>query len=337
MELDSVRGLKAEISEKIVAQVGVGTTESFAGLNTARMSDVTGLPNVRHGTIALGVANDSIEHPNEYRLAVRLTDESAPLMRRVNDIKALANGEANVRVVGEIIKQQLPWHQQRNRPLKMGGSIGHHAITAGTLGCFVRELGNDAPLILSNNHVLANENEGTPGDPICQPGRSDGGQNPADNVAKLSRFVALNPVGINLVDCALAILHENVDFDAVVLTGLGNLAGLGPPIVQHEVDVSKIGRTTALRHGVVTAFEVDYLYVNYDIGVLRFDNQIEIEGADADAFSDRGDSGSLIVDNDNRAVAMLFAGSSSGGQNGKGLSYAHPLAQVLDQLNIELI
>jgi len=334
MELDSVRGLKAEISREIVAQAEAETAVSYAAFASAEMSRIAEESNARHGTIALGVANASNERHNEYRLAVRLTDESAPLMRRAEDIRAAAKGEADIRVIGRVIKQQPPWHRQRNRPLMIGGSIAHHAITAGTLGCFVKEVGRDVPLILSNNHVLANENKGALGDTICQPGPADHGKNPGDKVAELLRFIPLEPGGTNLVDCALAALHDDMAFDHVTLTGLGVLGGLDLAI---GANVSKIGRTTGLRHGNVTAFEMDNLLVGYDMGVLRFDNQIEIEGADADAFSDAGDSGSLVVDNNKRAVAMLFAGSSSGGRNGKGLSYAHPLGQVLDVLNVELL
>ena len=43
--------------------------------------------------------------------------------------------------------------------------------------------------------------------------------------------------------------------------------------------MSKVGRTTGKTLGRVTAFELDNVVVGYDIGNLRFDNQIEIEGA----------------------------------------------------------
>ena len=53
-------------------------------------------------------------------------------------------------------------------------------------------------------------------------------------------------------------------------------------------------------------------------------------------FSAGGDSGSLIVGADRRAVALLFAGSDQGGANGQGLTYANPIYTVLDRLKIEL-
>jgi hypothetical protein len=79
---------------------------------------------------------------------------------------------------------------------------------------------------------------------------------------------------------------------------------------------------------------LDNVTVEFDIGVLRFDNQIEIEGDSP--FSDGGDSGSLIVGADRRAVALLFAGSDQGGASGQGLTYANPIHTVLEELKIEL-
>jgi hypothetical protein len=87
----------------------------------------------------------------------------------------------------------------------------------------------------------------------------------------------------------------------------------------------------------VTAFELDDVTVQFDIGLLRFNNQVEIEGAGDAPFSQGGDSGSLIVDADRRAVGLLFAGGDHGGTNGKGLTYANPLRSVLDALKVDLV
>jgi len=59
----------------------------------------------------------------------------------------------------------------RHRPIFPGISIGHYLVTAGTLGLIVRRPYDlTSTYILSNNHVLANENKGKKGDPILQPG-----------------------------------------------------------------------------------------------------------------------------------------------------------------------
>ena len=62
----------------------------------------------------------------------------------------------------------------RQRPAPLGFSVGHPAITAGTLGA--RVVGPTGIVyILSNNHVLANSNGATVGDATLQPGAFDGG------------------------------------------------------------------------------------------------------------------------------------------------------------------
>jgi hypothetical protein len=79
----------------------------------------------------------------------------------------------------------------RFRPIPAGVSIGHHLITAGTLGVTVKDRLTGETLLLSNNHVLANSNDAQLGDAILQPGPADGGQDPNDIIARLERFIPL--------------------------------------------------------------------------------------------------------------------------------------------------
>lgn len=184
---------------------------------------------------------------------------------------------------------------------------------------------------------MANENDAKKGDAIIQPGSFDKGKRPKDVVAKLRKFVKLTPTAVNLVDCADATPVSSIAFDFQQLGSFGNLAGLGPKVVVDRTAVRKVGRTTGETSGRVTAFELDNVVVGYDIGNLRFDDQIEIEGAGTDGFSDGGDSGSLIVNEDLMAVALLFAGGDSGGTNGMGLTYGNPIHAVLDALGVDLL
>ena len=163
-----------------------------------------------------------------------------------------------------------------------------------------------------------------------------GGANPADAVARLDALVRLKRTGTNRLDCATATLLDGVEADETKLTGLGKLRGVGDVFVDEGTRVAKLGRTTGLTRGRVSAFELDNVTVGFDLGTLRFDNQIEIEGSGTGPFSAGGDSGSLIVGADRRAVALLFAGSDQGGANGQGLTYANPIHAVLDALRMEL-
>jgi len=284
-------------------------------------------------TLALGIAP---RPKQQFRLAVRVQRRALLVGPHMDRIRQAAKGEVDVRYVGRIVKRAVPWYQKRRRPLRIGLSLGHFNITAGTLGCFARRSRDGAVVVLSNNHVLADENRGKRGDAILQPGKYDGGRKGTDTVAALAEFVKLKPRGTNLVDCAIAVLRSGIGYEAGRITYLGRITGVGP-MPETSARVAKLGRTTGATQGRVTAFELDNVVVGYDLGNLRFDNQIEIEGAGADPFSDGGDSGSLIVDAEHRGVALLFAGGDQGGTNGRGLTYANPLAEVLTKLRVELL
>jgi hypothetical protein len=93
----------------------------------------------------------------------------------------------------------------RERPAPSGISVGHPNVTAGTLGCLVTDRRTGNLSILSNNHVLANQNDAGVGDSALQPGTADGGSNPGDRIGSLARWVNINfSGGNNVVDCAIA-------------------------------------------------------------------------------------------------------------------------------------
>jgi hypothetical protein len=79
----------------------------------------------------------------------------------------------------------------KRRPCPPGYSVGHVAVSAGTLGGWFRDQ-DGSPLMLSNNHVLANSNRSLVGDDIIQPGKADGGFSASDRIGRLDRFVGIN-------------------------------------------------------------------------------------------------------------------------------------------------
>jgi hypothetical protein len=331
MDIASVRALKAEVAETVIGPL----LEQSRGLARFSMSakSLSLDTGIRPG-IALGVTR--AEGEGEYRLAVRV--QQRPLESHLDlreRIIEVARGEVDYRYIGRVNKQQLPWQQTRNRPLRIGSSVGHYAITAGTLGAFATRRGNGRLAVLSNNHVLADEDRASVGDAILQPGSYDGGRRPDDAVAALAAFVALQPSG-NVVDAAIAQLDDGIVINRSDLDGIGALAGVRDEPLKPGDRVAKVGRTTGSTYGRVTAVELDGVVVTYDRGALSFDHQIEIEGAGDGPFSAGGDSGSLIVDADRHACALLFAGGDTGGSNGKGLTFANELQRVLDGLQVDL-
>jgi len=159
------------------------------------------------------------------------------------------------------------------RPAYPGMSIGHYKTTAGTFGAVVYDRRTGAPLILSNNHVLANASDGQDGrceigDPIYQPGSYDGGKS-KDIIGRLYRFSPVIPISNaslavrrrkriaslqtraqnrNLIDAALAKPLENNMINPQIMQ-----IGLVTDTASVEVGsiIKKSGRTSGLTTGVV--------------------------------------------------------------------------------------
>lgn len=319
MEIASVRALKEELfQERLGRRVLTRSALPREALVVGSALPIT----MTAPPIALGISG----RRGEYRLAVRLQAVSPGIQRNLDRILERARGEASVKVVGRLFKQQT---MPRPR-LLIGNSIGHVRITAGTLGCFVQVDGTDQLHVLSNNHVLADENRARIGDDILHPGPADSGMSPRDRVATLSGFEPLSNVGSNLIDAAVAALLDGIQEDRQTLGRLGALRGVRSSPIEEGDAVFKIGRTTGLTRGRVSAFEVDDVSVDYDMGDVSFDRQIEIEPVDESPFSLGGDSGSLIVDEDLQAVGLLFAG------NDADVTYANPIDAVLGTLRARL-
>ncbi len=332
---DTARELKARLSRRL-AEAPRGTVLSRG----VEAEAVTTGGATRWSGVALGLTPVA---PGSVHLAIRLVDE-ADAEVVLSGLGDAALAEVDVRVIGRVRPLGGPtpgWApeelQRRVRPLRPGLSVGHPDVTAGTLGGFVRLPGRDGLLALSNNHVLAASDAAAEGDPALQPGVADGGTLD-DRFGTLTAFVRLSPDPGNLVDAAVAALADGVGADPTALPG-GALAGTVAAVddVDPDEEVEKLGRTTGHTLGRMTAVEVDGVGVQYDTGVITFDDQIEVEGLTG-AFSAGGDSGSVIWRSRDRApLGLLFAGSTTGGSAGGGVTFANPLATVLTELGVEWV
>ncbi|MDP7016836.1 MAG: hypothetical protein QGG36_13620 [Pirellulaceae bacterium] len=214
------------------------------------------------------------------------------------------------------------------RPVPIGVSVGSPSITAGTLGCRMKitdfAQGTVSHFILSNNHVLADENLDLPGVTLAlQPGPFDGGTSPADSIGVLDDFVPLilDDSSFNYVDAAIALTSPEETGVATPAAGYGV-----PQSTSMEATpglrLQKYGRTTRHTRGVVDAINAT-VRVQYSTGIGLFADQIIIKGSKG-KFSDGGDSGALIVsDPDAAPVGLLFAGS-------KRVTIANRINLVLD-------
>ncbi|MCH7558310.1 MAG: hypothetical protein IIB56_12765 [Planctomycetes bacterium] len=227
------------------------------------------------------------------------------------------------------------------RPVPIGVSTGHPAITAGTIGCRVTD-GTDV-FALSNNHVYAATNflDCTPslplwdcvvGDPVIQPGTFDSGLSPVDDIGTLFDFEPIDfSGGNNTIDAAIALSTTSLLGNATPENGYG-VPRSGTVRARLLQNVKKYGRTTGLTSGYVAGVNatVDVCYDNKCTLVARFVKQIIIGPAE---FSLPGDSGSLIVSNggrnDGKAVGLLFAGSEN-------WTIANPIRPVLERFGVTI-
>jgi hypothetical protein len=271
--------------------------------------------------------------------------------------REVAGVSTDVIQVGHLRAQQT--RTSRWRPAPGGVSLGHYKITAGTFGAVVRDRASGDRLILSNNHVLANSNDASAGDPILQPGAYDGGQLDTDLIGHLERFCALqfnqqpgtcgiadgyamlgnalarllgsnhrvtvmevNPAATNLVDAAVARPVNDADILDEILE-IGEVSGTLPG--ELGMPVRKSGRTTGITTGTITVLDAT-VDVSYGTGrVARFEDQIV-----STAMSQGGDSGSLLAAaGSQQAVGLLFAGSEQ-------TTVFNPIQAVLDCLEVTI-
>ena len=220
---------------------------------------------------------------------------------------------ATARAATAVAPLTPPNPKVRTRPAAPGCSIGFREpadsfTMAGTFGALVKD--SDGVYILSNNHVLADENSLPAGSPIFQSGLLDGGSTARDQVASLTRFIRLDPSGSNEVDCAIAkVARADLVTNSILQIG----APTGTADAVFDMMVHKFGRTTSYTAGRITSIDTD-VTIQYESGPMFFPGQITIAaipGTTSTApFSMAGDSGSLIVERaTGRAVGLLFAGS----------------------------
>jgi hypothetical protein len=217
-----------------------------------------------------------------------------------------------------------PTLSARVRPVKGGYSIGHKDITAGTNATAVYDLLPGSTLsppalgigipktyyVLSNNHILANGNAAAIGDPILQPGPYDGGTDPADRIASLSRFIPISfapeiplETHTNIVDCAVASASYS-DIEREIFWMGGARGWRRKAAVTVGMTVQKVGRSSCYTVGRIIAINTT-IDISYGRGLMaRFHDQFLTT-----PMSTPGDSGSLILAMDGAAVGLLCAGS----------------------------
>ncbi|MFW6006846.1 MAG: hypothetical protein ACOCQ5_02570 [Halanaerobiales bacterium] len=269
------------------------------------------------------------------------------------------NYKTDVIEVGDL--QLMSQRTSKMRPARPGISISHYEVSAGTLGAIVTKKDSDEPLILSNNHVLANITNGRDGkaevgDPILQPGKYDNGKEDNDIIASLYDYVPIIKNGEDKVKCPVArtvenvtnhILHyfrpdysfklykekgenivdcalarpENTDDIDDSILDIGRVEGVKKPEI--GIRVQKSGRTSGLTKGNIKVVNTTVEVKMNETEKVKFYDQFITE-----PLSQAGDSGSLVLDEDRNAVGLLFAGSTDA-------TVCNNIQNVIEMLEIE--
>jgi hypothetical protein len=234
--------------------------------------------------------------------------------------------------VGEI---RLLERTALTRPACPGSSIGHYKISAGTFGAVVYDRQTKMPLILSNNHILANISNGRDGrcalgDPIYQPGSYDGGTSKSI-IGNLYRFVPIEyetkgksgkNASSNSVDAAVAqpVSPEVISPEVI---DIGPIMGIVNPTM--NMKVQKSGRTSGVTSGEIRVMHTTLKVDMDDNRYAVFKDQVV-----TDMVSKPGDSGSIVMTEQNQAVGLLFAGSDRS-------AIFSPIQNVLQALDVTML
>jgi hypothetical protein len=122
-----------------------------------------------------------------------------------------------------------------------------------------------------------------------------------------------------VVDCAVAVPRNVNDIEMMILD-IGYVKGVIEATL--GTALQKSGRTTEYTQDQVIQLHVT-AQVNYGGPIALFEEQIM-----SGPMSQGGDSGSLVLDMDNNAVGLLFAGSDT-------TTLSNPIQSVLDGLSVE--
>jgi hypothetical protein len=209
-------------------------------------------------------------------------------------------------------------------------SAGEVHSADGTLGCIARSAAAkdaDPPdVLLTCRHVLYQENDiGTPGDEVtvssccgcCHP-----------TVAKVLDGPKIGPE----IDAAIAKFVPGTDIKAQIhdtpvkgIFDISDLAKLPVPvqnaIKNHTYRVYQYGKKSGFTRGQV--FDVD-------AATVKHSKQIRIMPLERDYFTQKGDSGSVVYNDDNLIVGLHWGGVSKDEQpDGQRASFANHIATVL--------
>jgi hypothetical protein len=300
--------------------------------------------------IAHGAADDaepnlsigfSAPKKNDYRLEVRLQNPTVATVLYAQEVVERAKGQARIAEYRELKCHGGRSAAATDAGLSIGHSIGHAKGPAGSIGLFVGS--PEGVGVLSNSHILARCGRARRGDPIYSPHQLDSRSPP--KVAQLREFCSLIQDDAVPFDAAFAALIDGVPHHGNVIPA--GLPGSGKRIVAFRskpepgrLKVSKIGRTSGHTSGIFSAVGVSPTLEYAGLGDVKLTGMLEILWErTAKAFSEQGDSGSVVFRPDTMEAIALVVGGGVRIVDGvsEGVTIACPLDQAMTDWKLKLL
>jgi hypothetical protein len=327
---------------------------TFEGAREARRTAIATLaddPDFKDVDVGVGIGLPrTFEDGNaDYHIAVRVSEGGATEeLVKQKVVEALHADEADIEVKVTAQPRIIPTTRRNAEAdaaaLAIGSLVHRQDNPTGTLGFFARirsEVG-----FVSCNHVLTDPTHFTIGAPIFAPGQ-------ANSIATLRHVAALRGgSGRKAADCAFARIDQLPPNPGLLPDGK-SISAI-PAKVRRGLPVVKASGSAPFLKGRITACRM-WRWIPYPGSADRpgfsvlFRDIFEIESTTKDdhldevkAFSDPGDSGSLICTDipdepQRQPVGLLFAETDAGGPDNSGVSYANPITRVMRAIFLDEI
>ena len=151
--------------------------------------------------------------------------------------------------------------------------------------------------------------------------------------AKIGEFargsnIVISRSASNRTDAAVFELSSPTGHTQTISGYPGAPTGVNRSLVFYD-NVKKSGATTNTTTGQF--MYITTMCLRYPAGVARFVDQIGIVGSGT-AFSDRGDSGAVVLDHQDRVAGLVFASATR-----SKLGFANPISDVESELGVTII
>lgn len=235
-----------------------------------------------------------------------------------------------------ILKSKIPIaacteDRSSHRPIKGGIMINNYRNGSGvggsgTLGCLAKLVSDDSWVILSNHHVLYGE-KGKDGDEIGQP------------AVGCSWCCKTNVIAENLdkdesLDCAIAKVKDDIGLENSIIE-IGDLELLGSSTAVNGERVRKRGSRTGFTSGTISFIDPATKEITIDPnpsgGPADDPGGCTNYHPGTNVFAYHGDSGSVVVNDDNEVVGLLYSVSHDYSQG-----FASDIGLVKTAMNIKI-